>query len=106
MKSSGSLNPSGELTAGKAKAGSTGKLISAHYLEIGYLLDRLDSATTYYQMLGVERSAGENKIVQAYHDAISVLHPTYHKVRAAVPDEMLAKVDKAFKQFSKAFLVL
>jgi DnaJ domain/PilZ domain len=107
MKRSGALNePSGELTAARPKPGSTGKLISAHYLEIGYLLDRIDGAATYYQLLGVERSAGEDQIVQAYHDAIAVLHPTYHKVRAAVPDEMLAKVDAAFNKLSKAFLVL
>ncbi|HEY9232063.1 MAG TPA: PilZ domain-containing protein, partial [Blastocatellia bacterium] len=38
--------------------------------------------------------------------AIAVLHPAYHKVRAAVPDEMLAQVDAAFDKLSKAFLVL
>src|SRR5436853_2099263 len=107
MKSSGAFNPSsGELTAGKPKPGSTGRLISAHYLEIGHLLDRIDGATTHYQMLAVERSASEDEIVQAYHDAIAVLHPTYHKVRAAVPDEMLAKVDNAFNKLSQAFLLL
>src|SRR5262245_40615200 len=80
MKNSGALNrPSGELTGGKSKKGTTGKLISAHYLEIGYLLDRIDGATTHYQLLGVERSATEDAIVQAYHEAIAVLHPTYHK---------------------------
>jgi len=107
MKGSGGLNQaSGDLTIAKPKPGSTGKLISAHYLEIGYLLERIDSATTHYQLLGVERSASEDAIVQAYHDAIAVLHPTYHKVRAAVPDEMLAKVDDAFNKLSKAFMVL
>ena len=107
MKSSGPLtSPSGDLTAVKPKPGGTGKLISAHYLEIGYLLDRIDGAATHYQLLGVERAAGEDQIVQAYHDAIAVLHPAYHKVRAAVPDEMLAKVDNAFDKLSKAFLVL
>ncbi len=106
MKSSGALNPSGDLKAARPKTGSTAKLISAHYLEIGHLLDRIDGAATYYQMLGVERAAREDEIVQAYHDAINVLHPTYHKVRAAVPDEMLAQVDAAFDKLSEAFLVL
>jgi hypothetical protein len=107
MKGSGSPNsPSGDLTPVRPKPGSTGRLISAHYLEIGHLLDRIDGATTHYQMLAVERSASEAEIVQAYHDAIAVLHPTYHKVRAAVPDEMLAKVDQAFDKLSKSFLVL
>ena len=106
MKSSGALNPSGDLQAARPRAGGTAKLISAHYLEIGHLLDRIDQAATYYQLLGVERSACEDEIVQAYHDAIGVLHPTYHKVRAAVPDEMLAQVDAAFDKLSKAFMVL
>jgi hypothetical protein len=107
MKGSGSPNsPSGDLTPVRPKPGSTGRLISAHYLEIGHLLDRIDGATTHYQMLAVDRSASESEIVQAYHDAISVLHPTYHKVRAAVPDEMLDKVDQAFNKLSQSFLVL
>lgn len=106
MKSSGALRPSGDLKTARPKAGSTAKLISAHYLEIGYLLERLDQAVTYYQLLGVDRSAPEDEIVQAYHDAIAVLHPAYHKVRAAVPDEMLMQVDTAFDKLSKAFLVL
>ncbi|MFL6275611.1 MAG: PilZ domain-containing protein [Blastocatellia bacterium] len=106
MKSSGALRASGDLKTARPKAGSTAKLISAHYLEIGYLLERLDRAVTYYQMLGVDRSAPEDQIVQAYHDAIAVLHPAYHKVRAAVPDEMLTQVDSAFDKLSKAFLLL
>src|SRR5207247_6424460 len=38
--------------------------------------------------------------------SVNVLHPSYHKVRAAVPDEMLARVDQAFKKVSQAFSVL
>ena len=107
MSDSGALKrSSGESSASRSKRGNTGKLISAHYLEIGYLLDRIDGATTHYQLLGVERSASEDEIITAYHDAINVLHPGYHKVRAAVPDEMLARIDDAFARLSKAFIAL
>jgi hypothetical protein len=89
-----------------ASRGNTSKLINAHYLEIEYLLDRLERALTHYQVLGVDRSAANEEIVNAYHRIISVLHPSYYKVRAAVPDEMLVKIDRAFNRVSRAFSVL
>lgn len=99
------MKNSGELIRGSAPL-NTGKLISAYYLEIEYLLERIEGANTHYQALGVERSAGNEDVIQAYQQAVSVLHPKYHKVRAAVPDEMLVRVDQAFKKVSLAFSVL
>lgn len=86
--------------------GNTGVLISQHYLEIEYLLDLVESSTSHYQTLGLDRSASDEQIVKAYHEAIGVLHPSYHKVRAAQTDEMLARIDNAFKRISQAFIVL
>src|ERR1700730_14970082 len=85
---------------------STGKLISAYYLEIDYLLERIEGATTHYQTLGLERSATNEDVILAYQKSVTVLHPSYHKVRAAVPDEMLVRVDQAFKKVSQAFSIL
>ena len=82
---------------------NTGKLISAHYLEIDYLLERVEGATTHYQALGLERSAAAEEIISAYQQSVAVLHPSYHKVRAAVSDEMLVRIDNAFKKLSQAF---
>lgn len=82
---------------------NTGKLISAHYLEIDYLLERVEGATTHYQALGLERSAAAEEIIAAYQNSIAVLHPSYHKVRAAVSDDMLVRIDNAFKKLSQAF---
>jgi hypothetical protein len=90
----------------RSKPLSTGKLISAYYLEVDYLLERIEGATTHYQTLGVERAAACDEIIQAYQNAVAVLHPSYHKVRAAVPDEMLLRVDQAFKKVSQAFTIL
>lgn len=85
------------------KGGTTGKLISAYFLEVEYLLERIEGATNHYQALGIERTANHEETVQAYQQAVSVLHPSYHKVRAALPDEIMVRVDKAFKQVSEAF---
>jgi hypothetical protein len=85
---------------------NTGKLIHEHYLEIEYLLERVEKALTHYQTLGVERSAKNDEVVEAYHRAIAVLHPSYYKVRASVPDEMLTRIDHAFNKVSEAFVAL
>ena len=82
----------------RSKPLNTGKLISAYYLEIEYLLERIEGATTHYQTLGVERSANNEEVILAYQKSVTVLHPSYPKVRASVPDEMLVRVDEAFKK--------
>jgi curved DNA-binding protein CbpA len=90
----------------RSKPLNTGKLISAYYLEIEYLLERVEGATNHYQTLGVERSANNEEVILAYQKSVTVLHPSYHKVRASVPDEMLVRVDHAFKKVSQAFSLL
>ena len=82
---------------------NTGKLISAYYLEIDYLLERVEGATSHYQTLGLERSAAAEEVISAYQKSVAILHPSYYKVRAAVPDDMLVRVDQAFKKISQAF---
>ena len=102
-KASGKLD-SGSLHASKRP--STGKLISSFYGEIEYVLERVERAPTHYHALGVDRGAPSEEIVTAYQQAVALLHPSYHKVRAAVSDELLARIDKAFKRLSLAFFVL
>jgi DnaJ-like protein/PilZ domain-containing protein len=99
------MNNSGGLIRSSAPL-NTGKLISSYYLEIEYLLERVEGSSTHYQTLGLERSASSEDIVLAYQNSVAVLHPSYYKVRAAVPDEMLVRVDQAFKKLSQAFSVL
>src|SRR6185503_7981627 len=88
------------------RPGNTGKLISSYYLEIEYLLDRVEQSSTYYQALALERSAPPEDVVQAYQETIKVLHPPYYKVRAAISDDILERIDKSFSRVSQAFFVL
>lgn len=82
---------------------NTGKLINAHYIDIEYLLGRIEGAGTHYQTLGIERGCASEEIIHAYQKSVSILHPSYHKVRSSVPDDMLARVDQAFNKLSTAF---
>jgi hypothetical protein len=99
------MRPSGSLGR-SAKRESTANLISSHYLEVEYLLDRVERAATHYQTLAVDRSATSEQIVEAYQQAVRVLHPRYHKVRSAVSDDVLLRIDKSFNKVSQAFFVL
>src|SRR4029079_17307139 len=92
-------------TQGKP-SGNTGKLISSYYLEIEYLLDRVEQSNTYYQALALERSATPEDVVRAYQETIRILHPPYYKVRAAISDDILERIDKSFSRVSQAFFVL
>lgn len=97
---------SGSLAQPAIKRGNTAKLISTYYLEIEYLLDRVEHSVNHYQVLGLERSATGEEIIQAYQQTVALLHPSYYKVRAAVPDEMLVRIDKIFTRVSQAMFVL
>lgn len=88
------------------RRGDTGKLISAHYLEVEYLLDLVERAASHYQALGVERNATSEEVIAAYHKAIRILHPSYHKIRDSLPDELLTRVDQVFERISEAFILL
>ena len=100
------MNSSGLLIQRAMSRANTGKLISAYYLEIEPLLERVERASTHYQALGLERSATNEQIIIAYHNTVRLLHPSYYKVRAAVPDEMLVRIDRIFGKVSQAMFVL
>lgn len=100
------MKNSGLLIQRAIKQVNTGKLISAYYLEIEPLLERVERSKTHYQTLGLERSATNEQIILAYHHTVQLLHPSYYKVRAAVPDDMLARIDLIFGKVSQAMFVL
>jgi hypothetical protein len=79
--------------------------LSAYYLELERLLDRIERATTHYQLFGIERSATHEQVQLAYGQVISLLYPSYG-ISAAVPVEMIGRMEKAFNNSTQAFKVL
>jgi len=88
------------------KRSGTGKLMSSYYLEIDYLLERVSSSKTHYQALGLERSATNEEIVRAYHQAAKLLHHPSRKIQVSLPDDMRERIDQSFEKASQAFFVL
>jgi hypothetical protein len=79
--------------------------LSAYFLELERLLERIESSTTHYQVLGLDRSAAREHVDQSYQHALSLIYPQYI-VGATVPPNVTARVEDAFKRASLAFSVL
>lgn len=68
-------------------------------------LGRVDSATTYYQVLGVDRLDGQEKIRSSFQQLLNLLFPPYPVART-IPPETIARIERAFSKASQAFSVL
>lgn len=79
--------------------------LSAYFLELSTLLDRVESSTTHYQVLGLNRAATREDIDASYRQALTLLYPEYG-VGAVLPADLTARIDKAFRKASLAFSVL
>ncbi len=83
----------------------TTEQMSAYYLELERLLERIESSVTHYQALGIERSAVYEEIRLTYHQALGLLYPAY-KLSATFPADTLARIERAFGKVSRAYSVL
>jgi len=90
---------------GEVEKGSAPAELSAYFLELSSLLDRIESSTSHYQALGLNRSATREHVNDAYQQALSFLYPEY-SVGAVLPSEVTARIDNAFRRVSLAFSVL
>ena len=80
--------------------------ISAYYLELDYLLDRVEHSITHYQVLGLDRLSTTGEIKVAYLRASAMLNPSRFGLDISIPDNSLERVDLAFENISQAFSVL
>ncbi|MCI0486985.1 MAG: PilZ domain-containing protein [Blastocatellia bacterium] len=80
--------------------------ISAYYLEIERLLDRVEHSATHYQALEVDQSATREDIHLAYKQAVSLLNPSRSGIAIVLPDDMQARTKQAFDRLSSAVAVL
>jgi len=79
--------------------------LSTYFLELSSLLDRVESSTTHYQVLGLERSASREHVDGSYRQVVSLIYPEYN-IGAVLPPDLNARMDHAFKKASLAFSVL
>jgi hypothetical protein len=79
--------------------------ISAYFLDLEGLLLRIDSATTYYQVLGVERTDGQEKIKSSFQQLVDLLFPSY-VVGRTMPAEVTPRIERAYQKASQAFAAL
>ncbi len=80
--------------------------ISAYYLELERLLDRVEKSETHYQVLEVDNLATTNEIKLAYMRCVALLNPSYYGLNVPRTDVFLPRIDRAFDGVSKAFSVL
>ena len=81
------------------------KQISAYFLELEGLLARIEAANTYYQILCVDRTCGQEQIKSAFEQLLDQLFPPY-TIGRMIPSEVTSRIDRAFIKTSQAFAVL
>ena len=94
-----------QLDLATALAESEPEQMSAYFLDLEGLLGRVDSATTYYQVLGVERGDGQEEIKSSFQQLLNVLFPRY-AIGRMLPAETTPRIERAFQKSSQAFAVL
>jgi PilZ domain len=94
--------PAASFSVGSVK--SAGQL-SSYYLELERLLERVERATTHYYLFGIDRAATHEQVQSAYAEVVSLLFPPYG-ISAAVPPEMIGRMERAFNSVTQAFKVL
>ncbi|HXG91652.1 MAG TPA: PilZ domain-containing protein [Blastocatellia bacterium] len=101
-----SLNVDAYMRHNSARPERDVEKVSAYYLQIEGLLDRVERAVTHYQVLGLMRSATREDIRTAYRDIVSLLHPSFHGLHDCIPEETVARINKAMEKISDAFATL
>jgi len=88
------------------KLGQSDENVTGCHVDLDRLLERVEQATTHYDVLGLPRSATSDDIRQAHQHAVTLLHPSHFSVSLVVDDQMLAQVDSALNKVSDAFSAL
>lgn len=79
--------------------------MSAYFLDLEGLLGRIDTATTYYQVLGVDRAVAQEQIRSSFQQLLNLLYPPY-VIGRTLPAEIAPRIERAFNKASQAFAVL
>jgi PilZ domain-containing protein len=79
--------------------------MSKYFLDLERLLNRIESASTHYQALGIERSAELQQVRDAFAAALELMYPAY-SIGSAAPPQTQQRIERAFTRVSQAFTVL
>jgi curved DNA-binding protein CbpA len=83
----------------------TQEQIRDYLSDLEAVLRRVDSGTTYYQILGVHRTDDQETLRSSYQRLLDVFYPT-DAIASAVPAEVASRVERTFAKVSQAFGVL
>jgi hypothetical protein len=79
--------------------------MSAWFLELERLLDRLERAGTHYQVLGISQASGREEVLTAYRQTLGFLFPVA-ELLAVLPPDTQRRLDQALEKATQAFTVL
>lgn len=79
--------------------------LQAHFLELERVLQRVECASTLYQVLALKRSATAENIKSAYRQTVTLLNPSDEKHRDLDPN-LQARIRRALNKVANAFSVL
>src|SRR5262245_56336907 len=79
--------------------------MNKYFLDLERLLNRIESAATHYQALGIERSAELQQVREGFYAAIELMYPAY-SIGSAAPPQTQQRIERAFTRVSQAFTVL
>lgn len=74
-------------------------------MDLEQLVQRINSTSSPYQILGVDRSAGHHEIKAAFQLLTDNLYPHYD-VNKSFPPSIASEIDRAFQRVSQAFATL
>ncbi|MFL6273849.1 MAG: PilZ domain-containing protein [Blastocatellia bacterium] len=78
---------------------------NSFFLDLDRLLARIETATTYYQALGVGRDVSRGQLDHALAETLAILYPPY-QISASLPAEMLTRIEQAFNKIAQGFAAL
>lgn len=79
--------------------------MSAYFLDLERLLSRVEFASSFYQVLEVERSATQEEIKSSFDHLVRLFFPPY-VISKDLPADLTLRIERAFNKASQAFAVL
>jgi curved DNA-binding protein CbpA len=84
----------------------TPEQIADYQAELEELLEEIESASTHYEVLGIDALATTGEVKLAYMRESALLNPSYYNLDLPQPEALIPKIDGAFAKVSAAFSVL